>query len=306
MDELPKLQKILHQPEPLWMKRKREGYKTMTAGQSFYAPYKRRNRPSEEAFPQGKYPYYCALVLEAALELNPSLRPQYIEVVRAIARPGIQEYKQELLFLKPDKLIAASKALDERYVHNPELKLNDEDVLMDEAGNFFSKYETNPDFIFHRHCIEKFILVGMNSEEWLEARITAETSKYLAWAVAVRSAMDAENITFDELDKKRMGDRWWVMQDQTNDVTNRADRRLRGKMKNIARDWNYHINHEDPLYLCARLWYVARIVKNSLVVASQLGDYNGYKLLVFAYPRTAQNKIKDFDKAMRLSLDNTK
>ena len=76
MDELPKLQKILHQPEPLWMKRKREGYKTMTAGQSFYAPYKRRNRPSEEAFPQGKYPYYCALVLEAALELNPSLRPQ--------------------------------------------------------------------------------------------------------------------------------------------------------------------------------------------------------------------------------------
>ena len=297
-EEFPKLQKILHEPEPLWMKRKREGYKTMTAGQSFYAPHKRRNRPSEKVFPEGKYPYYCSLVLEAALELNPSTRPQYIEIVRAIARPRIQEYKQELMFLQPDRLIAASEALDERYTQHPELKDGDIDQLNNAADNFLVKYETNPDFIYHRQCVEKFILTGFNSEEWLEPRITGETSKFLSWAVATRSAMDAENVTFDELDKKRMGERFWVLQDQTNDVTNRTDRRLRKEMKNITRYWNYHINHEDPLYLCARLWYIAQIVKNSLVVASQLGEYKGFKLPLFAYPRTARNQIKDFDLAM--------
>jgi hypothetical protein len=201
-DEIPKLKKMLYDQEPLWMKRKREGQKTMTAGQSFYAPHKRRNHPGEEVFPQGKYPYYCALVLEAALELNPSIRPQYIEIVRAIARPGIQEYRQELMFLQPGRLIAASKSLDERYAHHPELKDEDIDTLNNAADNFLAKYVNNPDFVFHRQCVDRFILTGFNYSEWIEPRILADTSKFLSWAVAVRSAMDAENVTFTQLDQQ--------------------------------------------------------------------------------------------------------
>ena len=307
-DEIPKLKKMLYDQEPLWMKRKREGQKTMTAGQSFYAPHKRRNHPGEEVFPQGKYPYYCALVLEAALELNPSIRPQYIEIVRAIARPGIQEYRQELMFLQPGRLIAASKSLDERYAHHPELKDEDIDTLNNAADNFLAKYVNNPDFVFHRQCVDRFILTGFNYSEWIEPRILADTSKFLSWAVAVRSAMDAENVTFTQLDQQRMQERYWVMQTPTDDIMSRPDKRLRGNMKAIASDWRYSINHEDPLYLCARLWYVGKIIKNSLVIACQLGEYNGFKLPVYAYPRTAQNKIKDFDLAMFpkvLSVDNT-
>jgi hypothetical protein len=307
MDELPKLQKILHEPEPLWMKRKREGQKTMTAGQSFYAPHKRRNRPGE-VFPEGKYPYYCSLVLEAALELNPSIRALYIEIVRSITRPGIQEYRQELMFLQPSKMIAAFNALDERFTQHPDLIDGDVETLNNAANNFFQKYVNNPDFIYHRECVKKFILTGFNSEEWLKPRITGETSKFLAWAVATRSAMDSENVTFAQLDQRRMQDRYWVMQTHTDDIMNRPDKRIRANMKGIASDWRYSINHEDPLYLCARLWYVGKIIKNSLVIACQIGEYNGFKLPVYAYPRTAQNKIKDFDLAMfpKVSPDNTK
>ena len=260
----------------------------------------------KKCFPKGKYSYYCSLVLEAALELNPSIRPLYIEIVRSIARPGIQEYRQELMFLQPDKLIAAFNALDERFTQHPELIDGGVETLNNAANNFLDTY--NPDLINHRQCVEKFILTGFNSQEWMEPKITAETSKFLSWAIAMRSAMDSENVTFTQLDQQRMQERYWVMQTPTDDIMSRPDKRLRGNMKAIASDWRYFINHEDPLYLCSRLWYVGRIIKNSLVIACQLGEYNGFRLPVFAYPRTAQNKIKDFDLAMfpKVSPDNTK
>ncbi len=251
--------------------RARERQRTLTAGKSFYAPFKVQYKTGErDSFPEGKAVYYASLCIEAGLELNPSIRPLYIEIIRSLNSPRIKEYRSEL------QAAQSLKAL--------------------QNINFLSCIE-HPDFLYFQRCVSKFILHGFNHRSCIEdnPKITAGKSHYLALAVAVGSAIEYEESSFGQLDNKLQGDNYRVMQERRDNITNRQDQERRKRLHIIAKKYDLHLIHEDGLYELAKLWYVARVVKDNLTVASQIQEYNGYALPAFSNPGTAYHKIHDFD-----------
>ena len=88
-DEIPSVRKLLsQQQEPAWMLKRR----VMSAGRSAYVPWRNRNDRDTE-FKEKRYCYLAGLVLDAALEINPDIRPLYIDCVTALGRDGLRQYR---------------------------------------------------------------------------------------------------------------------------------------------------------------------------------------------------------------------
>jgi len=255
----------------IYDQRVRKRQRILTAGKSFYAPFKTQYKTGEsDSFPEGKAVYYASLCIEAGLELNPSIRPLYIEIIRSLNSPGIKEYRSNL---------KASQNLNDLH------KIN------------FLSYVEHPDCVFFQECVSKFILRGFNHKSFIKdnPKITASKSHYLALAVAVSSATEYEDSSFGQLDNKLLGDNYRVMQERRDNITIRQDQERRKRLHTIAKKYDMHLIHEDGLYALAKLWYVARVIMDNLTVASQLQEYNGYELPGFNNPGTAYHKIHDFD-----------
>lgn len=206
-------------------------------------------------------PYLAALCNEACLELNPFARQLYVEIVAMMKRPKITE-----IFSKD--LIADTECLD----------CQDFKDLESQVSKYILKVFN------HRDFADKPRIDPANKKAW-----------QLPFAVTVTAGVESMDLTFAELDQKVMGDYYRVMQNKTNSLTNRADRARRKRLKAVADKIGLNLIHEDSRYELAKLWYVARVIKNNLTVASQLTEYEGHVLPYFAYPGTAHNKIRPFD-----------
>jgi hypothetical protein len=296
-DEIPKLKNVLRETtEPAWMKRR-----VLSAGRSAYVPWRNRNDRDIE-FPEKKYCYLAGLVLDAGLELNPDIRPAYVDCVTALVSEGLRQYRDELLFLTPDKMLSMHQDLAawEETATDEQIDIKARE-LADTIISFYNRHQNHPDFKVYQDCVQRLILKGFNNARWLDdgkPRITGDNSPFLVWAISARSAADAENVTFAELDAKRMGDKYWVMQDKTDDITNRPDKRIRAEMTDIAWLSDLHISHEEPQLLLARLWYVAIVVKDNLTACCGLSAYNGVPIYRCNYPSTADYKLRDINLAM--------
>lgn len=254
--------------------------RVMSAGRSFNSPFKGQYDKQDE-FPQGKYVYYCALVVEAALELNPAIRPLYVEAVSALNCLETMKFEADIW------------------------KQNNSDsiplVKMDAANIFGNDYRESQGFKHYQDCVSTFILKGFNHDP-REPKITGDKGTYLALAISIGTAAESKGTTFKELDAIRMKDNYRVMQNDTNHITNRPDREKRKRISAIKQQYDLHLVHEEGLYELAKLWYFAYVIKDNLTVASQLGDYHGVNIPTFSNPGTAHNKLRDFTAAMNSTI----
>jgi hypothetical protein len=248
-----------------------------TAGKSFYAPFTRGQNKDRLSEQENKYVYYCALAHEACLELNPKARRSFLEVLRVAGSESVRKYQGDVLAeIKNAPLNTVTELSDGQNIIKPLIE-----------------------------SVKTYILEVFNHDKESPRIIpSSENSVYLTMAITSCALVECRNLTFEDLDRQIMGENYWVMQDQTDDIHNRPDRRRRKRLKEIAKAANCtHLIHENPLYGLAKLWYFAYVIKDNLTVASQLGKYQysdgtpEIEIPSFAFPGTAYNKIHAFSLA---------
>ncbi|MBI2849892.1 MAG: hypothetical protein HYX80_02475 [Chloroflexi bacterium] len=252
--------------------------RAMTAGNSFNAPFKAQP-DKNDIFPQGKYVYYCALVVEAALEMNPAVRPLFVDAINAL------NFIEMMTFDNSINSFFSTQSNTIPLVANGEIK------------RITSNCQDSRGLGNYQEAVIKFI-----NKAFPIPNIQIVEGSYLVFAISTGTAIEHKGTTFAELDQKRMKDDYRVMQYNTDDITNRPDRGRRKRMSLIKQQYKLHLAHEDALYGLAKLWYFAYIIKKNLTVASQLGEYKvGDQVIiipVFSNPGTAHNKLHDFTLAM--------
>lgn len=211
--------------------------------------------------PESELPYLAALCNEACLELNPLARLLYSEIIEVVRRPRIAE-----VFSKDFITDAECEGCQD----------------FKELEGAISKYILKA--FYHRDFEDRPRINPANIETWR-----------LSWAISVTAGAESLGVTFAELDEKLKGDDYRVMQGKTRYISDRADRARRKRLKAVADKLGLNLVHEDSRYDLAKLWYVARVIKNNLTAASGLGEYEGHTLRVFNNAGTAHHQIHPFD-----------
>jgi hypothetical protein len=269
-----------------------KNYKTVrrrvvTAGRSFYAPFK---RPGAEPavtdvldVQESKYLYYCALVHEAALELNPKTRNPFLEIINATKSDGMASFQNETIAIK--KYVQENNNTE---FLKPLIDLPEEyEKPLSDCIGLVGPYIKS----FFNHDIEN-PKIKPNSLD----------SGYLTLAIGLCALVESREKTFDDVNRAMMGESYWVLQDKTDDISNRPDRRQRHAIVELAQELGWHLIKEEPLYELAKLWYVARVIKNDLA-KSLIGEYQipGTDTVIslpkIYHPATAFRNIHDFDLA---------
>ncbi len=235
----------------------REAQRKATAGRSFYAPFKRPGaKPAiTDQFDvrENKYLYYCALLSEACLELNPAARKSFVEIINATKSEGMVAFRNETIAVTE----YAQKNRNAEYL-NPLKDLPEEyEDSLSKCIALVGPYIRH----FFNHDQENLNIIPENID-----------SGYLTLAIALCALVEGKGTTFDEVNQGMLGDNYWVLQDDTDDINNRPDRRRRHRLAEMAKIAGWHIVKEAPLYELAKLWYVAYVINGNLAT-SLLGYY---------------------------------
>lgn len=225
----------------------------ITAGKSFYAPFKLRYEEGAKENDQQafiKYFYFDCLSIKVSLDMKPDTRPLYVELLSSwtgVTFGDITKWMNEAA--NGENLIDSLFKIAERDKENAALK------------NCVK-------------CLSEFVKYGYNrridiDDEELKISADKPECSLLAFAIVCTTLLEHFNMDPQQIDRGRMGVLYDYMQiaSKVGGYYKSPNRKERRQIKK-ARKLNLFLAHEEVVYNTIRLWYEARVIYDTLARAA--------------------------------------
>ncbi|MFC1964492.1 hypothetical protein ACFLWG_00590 [Chloroflexota bacterium] len=221
----------------------------------------------------------CALV-DVELNLNKAIRPLWLDIIRAWAKPGCAAYASwtqanDNLELYAEMRLSGTK---------PEWGL-----ITRAYNDWQITFKQDADVIYLNSLIDKFIIKGFNgpinpatrfvttrgTTEFLRSprskvKVLPDKAPKLKHAIAFLSWCDHEGINLREVDRERMGADYELVTSGKKPKTNWG-RKRKPEINEMARNMGLSFISDKAVYRGAEKWYHARVIRGSNVDAAS--DY---------------------------------
>jgi len=235
------------------------------------------------------FPCACAMV-EVALDLNPAIRPLYVDIIRAWGKPGCDNFtpKADIEQWVNDFPSSQKMPLEQSFRGYMERVHNSTD---------------NTDMLDLLKLADDFILKGFNGpikpmlqHRWgsfkdrpipkYKVKVTPEKAWSLRAALLIYAYWQYEDIDLKELDRMKMGQNYELVTSGAKPSTEWG-RSQKKRINKLCRDMGMRFISYDAVRKGAEKWYQARVIRGSIVDATSDYEINN--------PSTFHRLIQSYD-----------
>jgi len=215
---------------------------------------------------------YAVACVEVVCKSSEKARMLYKEIVKAWGDAGVRGMGEEIASIIPE----SGKEMIKKAVLHPETELlPDPNRPFKDLNRMVTDVETDREWINIdettelENLISEFIIVGFNRESDIKKGrcrvVPSEKAPWLIWAVAVRTALESEEITLEKLT------RFYKVRKHKGKVINfqkvlkeQPMSRLHRQMVESSKAVGLKLKNDKTIVKAAERWYQCRVVHASI------------------------------------------
>ncbi len=237
------------------------------------------------------FPCACAMV-EVALDLNPDIRPWYLDIIRAWKKPGCDNFAPYLEIdqwvndFPGSQTMPLSKALSD-YIERCRNSTGNADMLalLKLADDFILKGFNGPiEPMLQQRWVHKDRPIPKS-----KVKVTFEGAPTLLVALLYLSWCEHEGMDLQELDRMKMGHNYALVTSGAKPPT-KWGRSQKPRINKLCRDMGMRFISYDAIRNGAEKWYQARVIRGSIVDATsdyEINNPSTFSRLIEVYDRIA-------------------
>ena len=215
---------------------------------------------------------YAVACVEVVSKSSERARILYNKIIEAWTGAGIKAISDEISSIIPE---SGKEKIRKALIHPETELLPDPNRPFKDLEKLFTGMKVNEDFLKTEETakleclISKFIIVGFNRESDIEQGrhrvIPSEKAPWLIWAVAIRTALESYNITFERVrDFYKVRKRKGKIIDFHKVLTEQPMSRLHREMVKSSKAVDLKLKNDKTIVEAARRWYQCRVVYPSI------------------------------------------